>query len=389
MKKIHVLLSGLLIFVLAESTFAQLAKDSWSLGFGFSYPRFHSTDVRPLEENYGGFLSLQRNFSENVALRLMGNYHYIMGRIPGPSGIYQFKYTDGTIVPSMKEEMSTTIIGGNLDVMYYFTPCSPVNPYFASGVGVVYYDPSWPDNIVNPGVEAKATVQFNLRIGTEWRLGRNFNLITEIGFHSLDGQVDGIVNNNRQGMLGSHADGYISANVGFNWYFSKGEPSRYCEIYEGIDARVEGRFPTLNEIEALIEKHIPKEVIKEVVVEKPTVGVAPREHWVLFGVNFDFDKATLRPESYPILEHAVRVLKDNPGIKVEIQGYTDNVGSDAYNQKLSEQRAKTVYDYLAKAGVASNRLSTVGFGEKQPIGDNSTAMGRAQNRRIEFRVTAQ
>ena len=111
-----------------------------------------------------------------------------------------------------------------------------------------------------------------------------------------------------------------------------------------------------------------------------------RSNWVLLGVNFDVDKATIRPEAYPILEHAYDVLKENPSVKVEIQGHTDSDASDAYNLKLSQKRAETVKEYLAKKGIEAGRMSTVGFGETKPISDNTTPTGKAKNRRIEFKV---
>jgi len=105
----------------------------------------------------------------------------------------------------------------------------------------------------------------------------------------------------------------------------------------------------------------------------------------LKGVYFDFNKATIRPESYSVLDDAARILTDNPKIMVEIQGHTDSEGSDSYNQKLSEQRAYAVVDYLVKVkGIDINRLKAVGYGESKPIASNDTKEGRALNRRVEF-----
>lgn len=105
----------------------------------------------------------------------------------------------------------------------------------------------------------------------------------------------------------------------------------------------------------------------------------------LKGVYFDFNKATIRPESYSVLDDAAKILTDNPKITVEIQGHTDSEGSDSYNQKLSEQRAYAVVDYLVKVkGIDINRLKAVGYGESKPIASNDTKEGRALNRRVEF-----
>jgi OOP family OmpA-OmpF porin len=107
----------------------------------------------------------------------------------------------------------------------------------------------------------------------------------------------------------------------------------------------------------------------------------------LKGVNFDFDKSTLRPDAVSILSEATEILKRYPDLKVEVAGHTDAVGTDAYNQGLSERRAKTVYDYLTSNGVDASRLvGPNGYGESRPIDSNDTAEGRARNRRTELNV---
>lgn len=103
----------------------------------------------------------------------------------------------------------------------------------------------------------------------------------------------------------------------------------------------------------------------------------------LHGVTFDFDKATLKPESTPLLEKAAAALKAVPG-DVEVQGHTDAKGSADYNQKLSAARAQTVVDWLVKAGVEAKRLSAKGYGLSAPVADNATEVGRAKNRRVQL-----
>ena len=109
---------------------------------------------------------------------------------------------------------------------------------------------------------------------------------------------------------------------------------------------------------------------------------------VLNNIFFDFDKATLRPDSKPELERVANVMQDNPSMKIEISGHTDNKGSATYNLKLSESRAKSVVDYLISKGITSDRLSYKGYGFLKPIASNDTEEGRQQNRRTEFKVTA-
>ena len=107
----------------------------------------------------------------------------------------------------------------------------------------------------------------------------------------------------------------------------------------------------------------------------------------LKGVNFDFDKATLRPDAVTILNEAIDILKKYPQLRVEVAGHTDAVGTDAYNQGLSERRARTVFDYLTSNGIDASRLNgPTGYGESRPIDTNDTAEGRAKNRRTELNV---
>jgi OOP family OmpA-OmpF porin len=109
--------------------------------------------------------------------------------------------------------------------------------------------------------------------------------------------------------------------------------------------------------------------------------------WAYHGVFFDFDKATIKPEYHGLFENAVHVMNINPGLEVQIEGHTDSIGSAAYNQKLSERRAKSVKNHLVEKGVSASRMTTKGFGESDPITGNDTASGRAYNRRVEFEIT--
>jgi OOP family OmpA-OmpF porin len=105
---------------------------------------------------------------------------------------------------------------------------------------------------------------------------------------------------------------------------------------------------------------------------------------VTHGINFDIDKATLKPESMGTLNMIIRVMKDNPGLKFEVDGHTDNTGSAAHNLTLSQQRADAVKAQLVIMGIDPSLLTTKGFGDSKPITDNNTADGRANNRRVEF-----
>ncbi len=107
---------------------------------------------------------------------------------------------------------------------------------------------------------------------------------------------------------------------------------------------------------------------------------------VLRGVNFAFDSSNIRLEDRDILDAAVEVLKENTDVRIQVAGHTDATGPEAYNQGLSERRAKGVRDYLLKGGVSVERLDAIGNGETNPVADNGSRDGRAQNRRVELNI---
>jgi outer membrane protein OmpA-like peptidoglycan-associated protein len=144
---------------------------------------------------------------------------------------------------------------------------------------------------------------------------------------------------------------------------------------------------------------IPKEAVGDLSI--PKLGVTDKllafigsdrapdtTTWFDFDqLRFDTGSATLRPESQQQLKSVADILKAHPNVHVKIAGYTDNIGSTTANLKLSEQRAANVKDELAKMGIAGDRLTTEGYGETHPVGDNATEAGRAMNRRISMLVT--
>ncbi|PLX03754.1 MAG: hypothetical protein C0594_10040 [Marinilabiliales bacterium] len=117
--------------------------------------------------------------------------------------------------------------------------------------------------------------------------------------------------------------------------------------------------------------------------------LAPIEEGMVFTLNnifFEFAKANLLPESYPELQRVFQLMVDNPTLKVEISGHTDDVGSDETNMALSKARAQSVTDYLVKSGISADRIISKGYGETRPVAFNNSEEGRAMNRRVEFKI---
>lgn len=120
----------------------------------------------------------------------------------------------------------------------------------------------------------------------------------------------------------------------------------------------------------------------------PILFTEARTPVVLRGVTFETGRSALKPDSYTILDIVAASLVANPDIKIEIAGHTDNTGSAATNLRLSQARADAVRAYLARKGVTPERMTAKGYGPSEPVADNTTSEGRAQNRRVELRQTS-
>ncbi len=121
------------------------------------------------------------------------------------------------------------------------------------------------------------------------------------------------------------------------------------------------------------------------------IALTPKEKEIISkayeGLQFETGKSKIKSSSFPHLNLLASMLQEKPEYKLTINGYTDNVGKPESNLKLSKDRANAVKDYLAKKGVDLSRIAADGYGDKNPIGDNNTAEGRALNRRVDFIVT--
>jgi OOP family OmpA-OmpF porin len=116
----------------------------------------------------------------------------------------------------------------------------------------------------------------------------------------------------------------------------------------------------------------------------PPPPLPVREKLVLRGVHFDFNKSNIRPGDAAVLDEAASTLKANPEVDIDVNGYCDAIGGEAYNLRLSDRRADAVEDYLEKDGIPEARLHPHGYGKTNFVATNDTAEGRAQNRRVEL-----
>ena len=155
----------------------------------------------------------------------------------------------------------------------------------------------------------------------------------------------------------------ITANKGDTWYWLQNSGSYY--------------YQTLLTV---------KSMQQEVTADASSIAdeLSKSGHIALYGIHFETAKATILPESETVLAEVAKMLQQNPDVKVRIEGHTDNVGSAAANQTLSEKRAQAVVAWLSSHGIEGSRLQAKGWGASKPVDDNATEDGRAKNRRVEL-----
>ncbi len=153
-----------------------------------------------------------------------------------------------------------------------------------------------------------------------------------------------------------------------------------AKVY-GVEINATGYLYFLDIVD-LIGQDIDRQVVMDFFLKRIEVGTKV----VLKNIYFETGKAILRPESYDALDQVFRFLENNPGMKLEISGHTDNTGSLRINQKLSRERAKAVVEYLLGRGIPEGMLVFEGYADTQPVATNDTREGRERNRRVEFKV---
>lgn len=129
---------------------------------------------------------------------------------------------------------------------------------------------------------------------------------------------------------------------------------------------------------------IEREAMQQVITADAMAAALNKDGFIALDIHFATGKAEILPESAPIIDEIVSLLKKQPNLRVGIEGHTDNTGTPAANKTLSEARAKAVVAAIAAAGIKANRLDALGFGQERPVADNRTEEGRAKNRRVEI-----
>ena len=286
--------------------------------------------------------------------------------------------------------------------------------------GIISPDRVFPSQ--HDGFNQKASLKFanfnamaSAEAGVRWKISDKFSLYTGvfvdyglldiipkrteealIMFAGMSGNFQNFAHNS---ILTAHAPDYATVVGGQQITYHRNEngyANRVNNLAAGVKIKLAFGKPKTRPVPEM-EKEIIPEPEKEPEIEPEpveevldTITQIPEEikqsMMNLSNTLFEFDRWNLSSEAIVELAKVMKWLNEHPTIHVEIEGHTDNVGSQAYNQRLSEDRARSVYEYFVAHGVKSQRLSFRGYGFSKPVADNSTAEGRQKNRRVELKI---
>lgn len=168
----------------------------------------------------------------------------------------------------------------------------------------------------------------------------------------------------------------LDADLEATYYISTKEKEYWIKLFNF------GGTP--NEVERFTLYVLEMESMKQEIEASEMFEAINKDGFIALYINFETGKSDIKSESQPIVDQIVEMLKQNPDLKISVEGHTDNVGSDKSNQSLSENRAKSLMNALISGGIDKSRLSSKGWGATKPIEDNSTEEGRFENRRVEI-----
>ncbi len=229
--------------------------------------------------------------------------------------------------------------------------------------------------------------ELTLRINSEKTENKEGNLFTITYYFNSDAgekakspfqiikNYENAINKNGGKMIYKNTDP-LGAELEATFHLSTKEKDYWVKI---------GSFGgTANEVEHYSLYILEMEPMKQEIQASEMMDALTKDGFIALYINFETGKADIKPESEEIVNQIAEMLKQNSNLKISIEGHTDNVGSDASNQTLSENRAKTVLTELVKLGINKSRLTSKGWGASKPIEDNRTEEGRAKNRRVEI-----
>jgi len=382
-----------------DSGFAQSTEGRWVLGFQAG-GNVWINDYNKALIGSGGDLMLRYGVSEMFSAGFLAGYEELK--------------SEQSPIPGGPSYLKAHAIPASGVIWVHFGSGSIINPYVYAGIGAMIYKTLDWNGVYYPNSEYQSSIHLPFGVGLEYFPSKNVSIVGDVGYRITDDYPDAL----KMGDL----DGYVTARLGVNLYLGTSHADAEAQRVKDADARrvkeladaearrvkqqadadaearrvkeLAGaearRIKDSTDAAALRTKELSDAEARRLAAQKgrdTTIIVLEKgKTVVLRGINFEFNKATLTKDSEIILQRALRALRASPDLSVLIVGHTDNVGSAAYNKKLSLRRAEAVKSWMVKRGIPAKRLSAAGKGFDEPIDTNNTEDGRANNRRMEFRV---
>ena len=362
----------------------------------YSAPMYDKYDKGALFSGMGG-LFVDWNFYDNFSVRPHLNF---VGR-----GV-KMQYDP----MSIDYRLRATYFDLRIPVVYTFDLNSKVQPFLALGPslnfatgGKIHYEEGTADRQVHNLKLAKGNIRpfdFGLYLGAGFsypiqfqglplligaELGYNIGMVNTFSKPELNNKAVA-VNTPVYDVRGTRKNGNLSialnVSIPLKNLFGKKKKSKQQKVVAPVthvEEKVVERKVTVQEKECC-----SLDEMYELILHGQDISM--KKVCAFSDINFDFDKATIRPESEEYLDKFVTILHKFPTLHLSIIGHTDNVGDAQYNLKLSKKRAESVADYFIKQGIDAGRLHCYGYGSRQPLVDNSSKDARAKNRRVEFDI---
>jgi len=321
------LMLGVFVFLIPLSASSEIKEGSVEVGGFGGYNFFENEQNLKDRFLYGGRLGY--NFTKYIGIE--GAVEFLNTRIDDQEKTGE---KEGQFRSPSNHRVDVDIAFYHIDAVYHFMPDGKFNPFIVAGFGGANYSPK---------ISNRDMAAFNVGVGAKYWVTDRVALRADVR-------------------------DYIVTEIFQDTYHNVGATV-------GITLALGGKTKPVAQPEKFEAKPAPEKVI--ILVSEPKVeqkvavlAAEPKEEVIVLAledIHFDFDKSTLTKEAQVILKRNLQLLRDNPKAKVRIAGYTSASGTDEYNQKLSERRAKAVQDYLVAEGVVTpERLSKIGYGETNP-----------------------
>ena len=302
---------------------------------------------------------------------------------------FDLRYTPSETDFDTGQNFDVDVWTGSMNALYHFNPDGAFVPYLVAGFGGMVFE-------VDEGLPGQDDDEdFMLNAGA----GFKFFFADDLAVR-VDARYVADLHSDRNFDQAPGSDGpdhNFIAMAGLTWQFGGPPPAPAPPADSDMDGVPDSRdkcpgTPLGTKVDAVgcppaPPKPAPAPMAKPEPAPAPVVVPPPapvQKEIITFNLLFGFDKHQITDDMIPVLEQAKQILTEDPAASFEVMGHTCSIGSDAYNQKLSERRANSVKNWLVSNGIAAERLNAVGYGESQPKYDNSTEESRKLNRRVEI-----